>query len=221
MDVNNFLEVLELKFQTTYVINLCKSIIRLIEEKHNTIYSIEDIKQDVILYFLTNERYKKFRMDSGARISIEVRLKEIYRTKKGYKKPNTYYKELLFMSKNEIETLRDIGYSDTDIRLHAYFYYHRISLKRLNLHSLLMKNNSINIKLKIGAIMRLLAIIYKIEDDDVLVGINNFICYNKRTFLDERFLGIGSTGNIHIDYNKILQYIKTIYLSEVGVIIGD
>lgn len=220
MDVNNFLEVLEKKFETTYAINLCKSIIRLIETRHNIIYSIDDIKQDVILYFLTNERYLKFRNDNGVRISIEVRLKEIYRSKKGYRKPNAYYQELLFMSKDEIETLSDCGYSDIDLKLHAYFY-HRIALKRLNLHSILMKNNSINRKMKIGAIMRLLSNIYQIEQDDILIGINNFLYHNKRVFLDSRFTGVGSTNNIHIDYNKILQYIKDIYVAKVGDIIGD
>ncbi|MGL5189782.1 MAG: hypothetical protein ACRC7S_09055, partial [Cetobacterium sp.] len=156
--MDEFLNTLDIKFSEHYTIGICGSIIKSYANR-NMSYSIEDIKQDCIIYYLEKDRYTKIRNTNGARIAIEFYLKMVYRNVVGQGKKQEYYDRNSFIPRDELEVLLGFGYNDVELKLHGYFY-RNIECKRLNLHSVLMKNGKVN---HIKVVQSLITLLSKVE----------------------------------------------------------
>lgn len=221
ISVDKFLEILDMKFDESYTIGICKSI-SLAYMNENISYSLDDLKQDCILHFLENDRYKKIKKENGVRISIEMYLKYEYRrVKKSYRRKVSYYDENLFIPEEQLKVLDEIGYTKTDLKLHGYFY-HNINMKKLNLCGLLMKNNRKNMILVNANMIRLLSLVCDINDDENIIAINNYMVTRVGKNVPSMFIGTGVTTNkTYIDKDKILKYLKNKYIERMEEIFGN
>ena len=212
MIIDDFLTILDIKFNEPYTKSLCNSIVK-IYNNNNLSYSFEDIKQDIIIYFLCENRLDKIKNKNGARKSIENQLKNMYVAKRGNKKSAYYYDNFEFMDIKHKQKLINMGFTTCDLRLHSFFYYNMYS-KNMQITHLLCKNNSIDIIKKIEYLVYLLDKIIDINNNEQLSGIKKYLSERKSEYLSQEFILI-SRKRKYINYKKISQYLKNLYIMEV------
>lgn len=224
MIIDDFLPILDEKLGEIYTYKLCNSIIRLYETKNNIVYSIDDIKQDLILYFIEKDKISKIINKNGARISIEFYLKTQYKKIKGYTKEK-YYNDLLFLTPEQVVILKKIGFNKKYLLLHAYLYFNA-QIKKLNLSEFL-KGNQRNYYAILNDVLDMM---YLICDLNKYENLNNIYKYFKDNTLNKNdkiklipdmFWDAKNDGTKRrVDY-RILKYIKEIYRKEVDILFGN
>lgn len=224
MDINVFLEILNKKLQEPYTRGICESIIKIYNNK-NSSYSIDDIQQDIIIYFLTKDKLNKLINENGVRIAIEFYLINVYKKLKGVSKAK-HYDSLLFLKDFEIEKLKKLGFQKKHLLLHAYLYFNA-KIRKLNLNSILIKNNKVNYFMMINESLESLSLLCDINKYEDIKNIyhyfkdNTLKRYSKSYLIPDRFWDLKNDGNRRrVDY-RILQYIKEIYRKEVDLLLGN
>jgi len=216
MDIANFLKITHDKFKKPFCLSIFQSIVR-IQNKNNNVsyYTISDLEQDCILYFLKNDRYKKIRNEHGVRISIERYLKDIYKRKsKHHTRTDSYYENFEFIPKEERELLEEKELYNTEMmKIHSVLY-HGISAKKLNLN--IIKDGKFNNILRIKSYLYLLSKIYDIKNDKILHDIYlYFVEGDKKIKIDKSFYTKRNNGYYtRVDW-RVVKYIKDIYIKEV------
>lgn len=216
MLIDDFLQIIDKNFNDSYVQGICRSIIKIYNNQSMS-YSIEDLKQDSIIYFITTKKYEKIQNINGARKSIINHLRDIYRKKKGSKKSEFYYKNFEFMPDEHYNKIKKCNFTQQDMQLHSFFYFDR-PIKNLGIDYILTKNNNINIIKKIECLMDLLKKISDINIDNKIIGISKYLETRHRKCLDVDFIRI-STKRTYIDYKKIYKYLKQKYITGVDEIL--
>lgn len=215
------MEILDNKLQEPYTRGICNSIIKIYNSK-NCSYSIDDIKQDIIVYFITKDKLNKLRNNNGIKIAIEFYLIDVYRKLRGFSK-SKHYDNLLFLKDDEIEKFKKIGFQKKHLLLHAYLYFNA-KIRRLNLNSILIKNNKVNYVMVINEALESLSLVCDINKYDDIKNIydyfknNTLKKYSKSYLIPDRFWDLKNDGSRRrVDY-RIVQYIKEIYKKEVDIL---
>lgn len=216
MIIDDFLNILDIKFNEPYTKSLCNSIVK-VYNNNNLSYSIDDIKQDIIVYFLCDNRLDKIKNKNGARKSIENQLKNIYVAKRGNKKSQYYYDNFEFLDYRHKQKLMSLGFNTCDLKLHSFFYCNMYS-KNMQITHLLYKNNSIDTIKKIEHLMHLLGKIIDIDKYEELNNIKKYLSERKSEYLSQEFILV-SKKRKYINYKKISQYLKNLYVEEVDKIL--
>lgn len=208
-----------------YTIGLCNTIITAYHY-HNSSYSIEDIKQDIITNFLAKDKLSKLRSKNGIKIAIEFYLIDIYRKLYKNKRKADHYDALLFLNEDEINTLKELGFQKKHLLLHAYLYCNA-KIKKLNLNSILMKNNKRNYTMIVNETLESLNLLCDINKYDELKNIYLYFKdstvkkYSKSSLVPDRFWDLKNDGSRRrVDY-RILQYLREIYRKEVDLLFND
>ncbi|MFA6709656.1 MAG: hypothetical protein WCR79_08200 [Fusobacterium sp.] len=222
MEINLFLETVKRKFKDSFCRGICDGIIKMQNKKEiisnkgvcSNFQTIDDFEQDCVLYFLTNERYKKINNENGVRISIEGYLKNRYRL--ATPKPKDYYNKMMYLDDSEIDVLMRCGYDETYIKLHSVIY-HNIGFRQLNLGNYFLKEGKIN---RLKRIQVLLLLLNKIED--ITSDIKTFELYlyfieNKKNIkLNAKFYSKRNNGYLLKNDYSIINYLRDRYKEEVN-----